>query len=430
MNPLRTCLRLVLVGLVCLLAGGPAASGLAHQSDQANGRSPRGPKQIVDDDGDPSTDGYYADEAIVQLRKRLTIEAFDQRHGTSLIAAIPPRNLYLVRLPDGADPTQLEREMEADPASIWVELNFTNQAPEGRPGYFFTSRGEGDEATAPYGPALVGADRAQRCSSGAGVVVAVLDTGVDPSHPLLQGRVLAGWNALDDSGDTTDAGNGIDDNGNGDTDEMTGHGTHVAGIVAQIAPDAAILPVKVLDSDGVGDAFFLAAGIYYALDQGARVINLSLGSTYDARVVQEAVGVAANAGAVVVAAAGNADRDQPREYPAADRGAVAVAATDDADRKSSFSNYGPVVALSAPGTRISSAFVGGTDATWSGTSMAAPFVSGGAALVIAQHPELTGAAVVSRLRTTAADLDDLNPDYAGELGSGRLDLAAAVACDG
>src|SRR5262249_54907185 len=303
----------LLVLIVCLLGMGTPASAFADQSGHGNdhlqGQPPGDTRKIVDTDGDPTTDGYYAREAIVRPRKRLTIDAFNARHGTSLIASIPSRNLYLVQLPSGRSAAKMEQELESDPASIWVELNFTNQAPEGRPGYFFTSRGEEDEAADSYGPELVGADQAHQCSTGAGVIVAVLDTGVDASNPLLQGHVLAGWNALDDSDDTSDAGNGIDDNGNGLVDEMTGHGTHVAGIVAQIAPDAAILPVKVLNSDGVGDAFFLAAGIYYALDQGARVINLSLGSTYDARVVQEAVGAVANAGAVIVAAAGNSDRD-------------------------------------------------------------------------------------------------------------------------
>jgi subtilisin family serine protease len=396
----------------------------------ARGKVPRPPKHVVDDDGDPSTDGYYAGEAIVRLRKRLTIEAFNDRHGTALIASIPSRNLYLVRLPEGRNAVEVEQELEADAGTIWTELNYANGAPEGRPGYFFTSRGDEDDPAASYAPELIGAGEAQRCATGAGVVVAVLDTGVDPSHPLLQGHVLTGWNALDDSGDTLDRGNGVDDNDNGYTDEMTGHGTHVAGIVAQVAPDAAILPVKVLDSDGSGDAFLLAAGIYYALDQGARVINLSLGSTYDARVIEDAVGVAANAGVVVVAAAGNADRAEPLEHPAADRGAVAVAATDADDRKTSFSNYGSVVKLSAPGEGITSAFAGGGEATWSGTSMAAPFVSGAAALLVAAHPEWDGSAVVGRLRQSAADIDSLNPDYTNELGTGRLDVAAAVGCEG
>jgi subtilisin family serine protease len=408
--------------------GNSAAAQAAHKPPTVSGDVPRPPKQIVDDDGDPSTDGYYAGEAIVRLHHGADIGAFGARHGTGLIAAIPAHDLYLLRLPADRDSVAVERELAADPDAVWAELNYAAGAPEGRPGYFFTSRGEADAPAAPYGPALVGAPQAQRCTTGAGVVVAILDTGVDPRSPLLQARVLPGWNALASSADTRDAGNGRDDNGNGYVDELTGHGTHVAGIVAQIAPDAAILPVTVLNSDGVGDAFFLAAGIYYAVDSGAQVINLSLGSTYDAHVIEEAVAAANGAGAVVVAAAGNSDRAQPVEYPAANRGAVAVAATDEADRKSAFSNYGKLVKISAPGTRITSAFAGGGEATWSGTSMAAPFVAGAAALLFAEHPDWSRTKVIARLRATARDLDVLNPDYVHQLGTGRLDVAAAADC--
>jgi subtilisin family serine protease len=319
-----------------------------------------------------------------------------------------------------------------DPETRWAELNFISQAPEGRPGYFFVSGAPGAPALLDesYAPALLGYTQAQTCETGAGVKIAVLDTGIDAAHPLLAGRIAdGGWNALANSAETADAGNGRDDDGDSLVDEMVGHGTHVAGIIAAVAPDAMILPVKVLSSDGAGDAFFIAAGIHYAVDQRVQVINLSLGSTYDSRVIAEAVAEAAEAGVVVVAAAGNASTDRPIEFPAANAGVISVAATDAADLKSSFSNFGAQVDLSAPGVDIASALPGGQIGTWSGTSMSAPFVSGTAALVAQAHPSWSAPQITTRLLRTSSDLDTLNPDFAGELGAGRLDVDAAVRCE-
>src|SRR5262245_38380662 len=117
MIPSRRCSHLLLIFVVCLLGIGTPANAFADKSTHANDpgqdQTPRGARKIVDTDGDPSTDGYYAGEAIVRLRKRLTIDAFNARHGTTLIAAIPSRHLYLVQLPRGRSATRMEQEMEA-----------------------------------------------------------------------------------------------------------------------------------------------------------------------------------------------------------------------------------------------------------------------------------------------------------------------------
>jgi subtilisin family serine protease len=322
-------------------------------------------------------------------------------------------DLYLLRLPAGVTADAAMSEMATDPDTRWVELNYVNQAPEGRPGYFFVSGESTDAPGETYAPALLGNDpELQRCATGQGVTVAVLDTGIDATHPALVGRVLeTGWNALDNTADVSDVGNDVDDDGDGLVDEMVGHGTHVAGIVVQVAPDVSILPVKVLGSDGVGDAFYVAAGIYYAVSQGVDVINLSLSSTYDARVVAEAVAEANEAGVVVVAAAGNGATNRVLEFPAADTGVLGIAATDQNDLKSEFSNFGDRIDLSAPGVEIVSA------------------VAGAAALLAEENPDWVAPEISRRLTETAAALDELNPDFAGELGSGRLDVRAALACD-
>ena len=403
----------------------PAAAPLA--SDDDDGLE----CEIIDDDGDPSTDGYCAGRVIVRLVAGTDVAAFNKAHATKLIGRVRSRNLYLLRLPAGADEAAAVEEIAVDPATVWAEPDFVGQAPEGRPRRLYlrgdsVSGGPSDS----WAPHLLGVAEANACATGQGVTVAVIDTGIDAGHPAFANRLAAGRNFLrgEEPRDVRDVGNGNDDDGDGHVDEMVGHGTHVAGIVLQVAPQAHILPIRALDSDGAGDAFFLAAAIYHALDRGAQVINLSLGSTHDPRAVREAVAEATAAGIVVTAAAGNEDREVPPEYPAVGGDALGVAATDAADRKSEFSNFHPTLFLSAPGTDIVSAYPGGGYGTWSGTSMATPWVAGAAALLLGASPDRTAADVAQRLGQSAVNLDGPNPGYQGLLGAGRLDVAAASAC--
>jgi subtilisin family serine protease len=235
----------------------------------------------------------------------------------------------------------------------------------------------------------------------AGPAIAVVDSGVDSSHPDLVGRVqtASGANCL--SGVCV-ADPAADD---------YGHGTHVAGIAAAwannlaggagVAYGAPVIPVKVLDSTGNGSAAGLANGIIWAADSGAPVINVSLGSTAYSRTVCDAVTYATSHGALVIAAAGNNGSSVPY-YPAACPGAVGVGATDSSDAVASFSDTGsPNVALTAPGVDILSTYPGGGYQTASGTSMAAPFVSGVAELVLAQTPSRTAAEVKRILAASA-----------------------------
>jgi len=386
---------------------------------------------IIDDDGDPTTDGYRGGQVIVRLAPGTELAGFAARHSARELASIASRDIYLLQIPAGIAEDDFAAALEiADDAVVWAETNGIDQAPEGRPTNFFLSAETGAEPPGEaYHAELFDLAAIAGCATGAGTVVAVIDTGIDATHPDLGGRVLpGGFNALDNSGNTDDVGNGLDDDADGEVDEMVGHGTHVAGIIAQVAPEPDILPITALDSDGVGDAFLLADSIYYAVDAGANVINLSLGSTRDQRVVADAVEEANVAGVVVVAAAGNLDRDEPVEYPAADPNAIGIVATDEADAKSAFSNFGELVDLAAPGTDITSAYPGDDYASWSGTSMATPFVAATAALLLEADPEMSVDAIMDRLAETTVSLEDSAPDHVGELGAGRLDIGAAVGC--
>jgi type VII secretion-associated serine protease mycosin len=280
-----------------------------------------------------------------------------------------------------------------------------------------------------YGLAKIKAPSAWARATGAGVTVAVIDTGVDAEHPDLAGKVLTGYDVLKGTAGGTTDGNG--------------HGTHVAGIigavtgngagVAGVAPDAEILPVRVFGSDGAGFMSDVAEGIVWAADHGADVINLSLGSPSKLTALTEAVTYARNKGATVVAAAGNERADgSPVSYPAADAGVIAVAATDANDRVTKFSNAGSYVDLAAPGSAVLStyptALTGGEYAAMSGTSMASPQVAGVVALLEGYRAALTPYQIEAILKASAVDLGKAGFD--NDHGYGRIDAVAALAAAG
>jgi serine protease len=263
-------------------------------------------------------------------------------------------------------------------------------------------------------------------STGAGVTVAVIDTGVDATHPDLAGQVLTGYDEI--SGTV-----------GGNTDP-NGHGTHVAGTIAAltgngvgvsaIAPDTRILPIRVLGSDGSGYMSDAANGIVYAADHGAEVINMSLGSEQQDSSVTTAITYARSKGVVVVAAAGNErSSGSPVSYPAADPGVIAVAATDSNDNVASYSNQGSYVDVAAPGSAILSTYPTALASsgynTLYGTSMASPHVAAVAALLKAYNPELTPDQVEQALESSAVDLGTAGKD--SDYGYGRIDAAAALA---
>ncbi|MDX6410940.1 MAG: thermitase [Gaiellaceae bacterium] len=276
-------------------------------------------------------------------------------------------------------------------------------------------------------------------SGGNAAIIAIVDTGVDSHHPdLADGRVLTalGANCVTASG-ACSSGTALDDNG---------HGTHVAGIaaaatnnavgVAGTAFGAQVIPVKVLDASANGTYGAITNGILWAARHGARAINLSLGGSSASTTLCDAVTEAIADGAVVVASAGNGSTSAAN-YPAACAGAVGVAATDSSDKQASFSNFGsPDVFLSAPGVSIYSTYPNASYATMSGTSMAAPFVTGTAALLFGQQPTRSVADVKTILAQTSDKVGSgYGPDpystcagctWSSAFGYGRLDVYGAL----
>jgi subtilisin family serine protease len=292
-----------------------------------------------------------------------------------------------------------------------------------------------------------------RTTGSANVVVAVVDTGIDLDHPELAALLLPGTDMVD-LGLNPIPPNGFHFEGdfagrdNNPQDDV-GHGTHVAGTIACASNNSVgvagvtwmcrLLPVRVLarivnntdatDVRGVGSAADIAAGIRWAADNGARIINLSLGGTVDTQVERDAVAYAVSQGVVVVAAMGNAfQQGNPTSFPAAYPDVVAVGAIDQADHRAFFSQTGPHIDVAGPGVGIWSTVWDNGYTTMSGTSMAAPHVAGVAALILSCNPNLTAAQVADILRQTARPLRDnpSDPVPNDNYGFGCVDADAAL----
>ncbi len=341
---------------------------------------------------------------------------------------------YRLRLPADADLPAVLAALHADPSVEVAEADYLGHAA-------FTPNDP--KYPDQWGLTRIGAPTAWDTTQGSPVVsIAVVDTGIDMNHPDLAGQLWTNPGDATVDGNDNDGNGKVDDvhgwdfvNNDNDPQDDIGHGTHVAGIIAAatnngagvtgVCPNCRLMAVKVLDSAGQGPYSRIAQGIIYAADKRARVINLSLGGYVDAQVLRDAIAYAAGY-SVIIGAAGNDNKQSPF-YPAVyDDYVIAVAATDNADHKAAFSNYGDWVDLSAPGVSIWSTVFDDSYAAWSGSSMAAPFVSGVAGLVIAQHSAWSPGAVRGHLLHTADDIGTANPNYVGLLGVGRVNANAAV----
>lgn len=388
-----------------------------------------GPASVIDPDGaEPAT----ATLVIVELVSGADIDDVVADYGLTLVTAVEQLDFYLVSFPPSYSEDDIEA-IEDDPRVHKVSLDFDAQTPEAaggdtQPIFFYVAP---VVYYSQYATSLIGSGIAQQTVTGDGVVIAVLDTGIDAGHELFAGRIVpGGYNFVGGNTNIADVGTGLDADNDGLADELAGHGTFVAGIIATVAPGASILPIKVLDSEGYSSVFRIVVGIYYAMAQGADVINLSLGTKNHNHILRDAVEDAHAAGIIVVTAVGNEDREHPAQVPAGEDTTLAIASTDAGDLKCDFSNYGEHVTLTAPGADVTSAMPGGLYAQSNGTSSSTAFVSGAVALLLSINPDASPEQVETWLRSTALDLESANPDYCGLLGSGRLNVAAAVALAG
>jgi len=251
------------------------------------------------------------------------------------------------------------------------------------------------------------------------VVVAVVDSGVDGTHPDLAAKLVPGWNFVNNNSITTD---------------ILGHGTAVAGTVAAISNNGTgvagvswgskIMPLVVVDPTDFASYSNIAAAIQYAADQGVRIINVSIGGSSPSTTLQNAVNYAWNKGSIVFASAMNNSTSTPY-YPAACTNVVSVSATDATDSLASFSNYGNWITVAAPGQNILTTTMGGGYGYWYGTSFSSPITAGIGALILSVNPALSASAVVATLEKNADDLGTVGFD--NYFGWGRVNAYRAVA---
>ena len=273
---------------------------------------------------------------------------------------------------------------------------------------------------------LLRAEEAHRRADGGGITVAVLDGGFDLSHPTIAGHVWPfGFDAIEEDFDPEDFGNGIDDDGDGFTDNGLGHGTFVAGMVTLAAPGAMILPIRIRDDEGWSTSAEVVRGLEFAWAAGADIVNISgAAALHDFKHVREMIERMRADGILVVVSTGNDGLDLlPRM--ALLPGTLPVASSDENDRLTAWSNHdASVPTLLAPGVDLYGPLWGTDSGYWSGTSFSAGLVSGGAALVLARWPWLSPSDVSARLLDAADPAFDR--DGGALAGSGRLNLFQAV----
>ncbi len=319
----------------------------------------------------------------------------------------------VLKLPSGSNGDAKIAQLLKNPAVRYAEYNAVRKIMLDPNDEYYSEQ---------WGLPKIGANGAWDITQGNGLVIAIIDTGVSPTHPDLAGHVLSGYNT-------------IQNNTNSQDDQ--GHGTAMAGVaaavtnngqgVAGVCWNCQILPVKVLNSEGEGTAADIIEGMYWAADNGARIISMSLGGPRAVQAEQDAVNYIYNKNIPLFASAGNSgNRGNPRMYPAAFDHVIAVGASNYKDEIANFSSYGDYLDIAAPGVDIATTswYGGDTYEIGSGTSPACPFVAGTAALALSVWPELSVDQIEKLITGSAVDI--VTPGKDVYSGHGRLDTYKTV----
>src|SRR5712692_1756442 len=346
---------------------------------------------------------------LVQPRRGANPKTVSQTlaaHGASVEKTIPQINVHVLRVP----PQAQEQVRQA----LLKTGQFTFVEPDGQ-GKGVLTPNDVNYPSQWHLPQIQ-APGAWDMSTGSGVTIAIVDSGVDPSHPDLVANLVSGVSYI-----------------GGSTADVLGHGTAVAGTAAAIGNDVIgvagvawtnIMPLVVLNSSNWATYADISSAVTYAADRGARIINISITGTTASSTLQSAMTYAWNKGSVVFAAAGNSSSSSPG-YPAACDNVVAVSSTNSTDGLSSFSNFGSWSDIAAPGENILTTMNGGGYGYWAGTSFASPIAAGVGALVLSRNPSLSASALVSTLQNNA---DNIGLAY--YFGAGRVNAYRAVVAAG
>ncbi|MFC2037100.1 S8 family serine peptidase [Chloroflexota bacterium] len=426
--------------LMSLTVGGFWPAAAQEPAGSRPAPSPAAAPEIVSGPG--SSAEFKAGEVLVKLKGEAPSVAeanMPDQYGARRVRVLESGDVELWQVPVG-DELTMARQLSADPRVEYAEPNYRYYA-------FAVPNDPGFNRQ--WAHTLINSVDAWDITTGSpSLIIASLDSGIDENHPDLQAKIVPGYDFVDQDANPHD---------------LHGHGTHVAGVaaasthngigIAGVDWQARIMPVRVLDAEGGGWASDIADGIQWAFRNGARVLSLSLGGSLNSQTMQDAVNAAHTAGSLVVAAMGNCRTYDPIDcpsvnpimYPAGYDKVMAVAATGPTDLYAPYSQYGPHCDIAAPGGDMG--FLHDSDGVYStmptypvymttvygyytdydyahGTSQAAPYVAGLAALVWAADPALSADQVQNVIKSTAKDLGapGWDPDY----GHGRIDALAAL----
>lgn len=356
---------------------------------------------------------FVEDELLVQLKAGAADADIDDElkgHGAFAVDEISQIRVKRIKVPANAL-ENVKAALARNPNIDFVEPNFLAQSGFTPNDTNYPSQWHWNNIAAPQGWDL---------STGANdILIAVIDSGIDPTHPDLAAKLVPGWNFV---------GN------NADTHDVLGHGTAVAGAAGALSNNAAgvagmawqnpIMPLVVLDATDYASYANIASAITYAADHGAWVINISIGGSSSSSTLQNAVNYAWNKGVTILASAMNNANSTPY-YPAACTNVVAVSATTSSNTLASFSSFGTWVDVAAPGANILTTNRGGGYGAWNGTSFASPIAAGLAAVMLSVNPLLSNAELVALLEQNTDDLGTAGFDQ--YFGWGKINAQKSIA---
>jgi len=365
---------------------------------------------------------FKAEELVCRMELGFSIDIVNNAHGTTVKGFVQQTSCYLLGTQSGQNAESLAVEISELPGVQYCGANYYLDAPEpfqlSQP--FLDFDGTGDYQTQ-WAASVLSLTTVHTLTEGSGVKVAVIDCGVNLDHPEFvakSGGVYSGWDFVDGDSIANDEPGGVG----------SGHGTFVAGVVKLAAPGCDIYAYRVLDTLGRGDGYTVTEALLQAIEDGCKVVNLSLGMVGRHDALDDALKYAESQDITVVTSAGNdsTEVDLVFPFPGKKASCLTVAALDSLNIKADFSNYGYKVDICAPGTQIYSPFLDTSYAWWDGTSFAAPFVTGLAALIYSVDSMFTWEEVDYVISETATNIDSLNPGMEGKLGSGLVNMVAAL----